>query len=356
MPNHPKEAELQPALVSWTWKPPKKENSAALLRKVLASSSLLGPPAIKVEANDHFDGGVSATARAVKRIPELAAFATEGNPMGAATSVRMIRASTDKGLPAETLLGLLDGVPRSFPFNTVALEFSWPPPEDLAGAITDMWWINGRMRSVVLQWRTMAPASAKKLPEPSPGLAALLEALGKPKSKSRLPLEGFRPSLPTVTAVVSRYRETLAERVSALAFPHLIDADGTGEAAGPMKPTLVEQFGPLGFDCRGGNGVFQLRRRMPTNHTVELHLDVGTWSHAFSGFLSVHLPGGRATLPLLVGPGVARAPIRGAEGWKRIVENLGVVVAELERTFVTDVVEAAGPAPEWFEAPGIGGL
>ena len=68
------------------------------------------------------------------------------------------------------------------------------------------------------------------------------------------------------------------------------------------------------------------------------------------------LPGGRATLPLLVGPGAARAPIRGAEGWKRIVENLVVVVAELERTFVADVIEAAGPAPEWFEAPGFGGL
>jgi hypothetical protein len=41
-------------------------------------------------------------------------------------------------------------------------------------------------------------------------------------------------------------------------------------------------------------------------------------------------------------------PIGDAEQWQKIVENLGALVAELERTFVPEVEAAAGPSPEWY--------
>jgi hypothetical protein len=34
----------------------------------------------------------------------------------------------------------------------------------------------------------------------------------------------------------------------------------------------------MGYDCRGESGTFPLRRRTPADLTVELLLDVGTWS------------------------------------------------------------------------------
>jgi hypothetical protein len=46
---------------------------------------------------------------------------------------------------------------------------------------------------------------------------------------------------------------------------------------------------------------------------------------------------------------VTQVPIDGPEGWRRIVENLAVVVADLEGSFVPEVGAAAGPAPAWFE-------
>jgi hypothetical protein len=116
-----------------------------------------------------------------------------------------------------------------------------------------------------------------------------------------------------------------------------------------MKPALVAEFDARGYDCRGEHGVFILKRRTAGNHVVELSLDVGTWSHSFTGFLIVHVPGYRASVPLLVAPRTNQVPIAGADGWAAIVANLAVIVDDLEKTFVREIEEKAGPAPEWFE-------
>lgn len=128
------------------------------------------------------------------------------------------------------------------------------------------------------------------------------------------------------------------------------------EGSGPKKPELVRVFGPLGYDCKGGHGTFTLRRRTATNLTVELEIDVGTWSNSCSASLSVDtLSSGVAMSALLRLPVTKRAieapqyPIGDAERWQKIVENLGALVAELDRTFVPAVEAIAGPAPEWYQ-------
>ncbi len=35
--------------------------------------------------------------------------------------------------------------------------------------------------------------------------------------------------------------------------------------------------------------------------------------------------------------------------WQKIAENLGALVAELDRSFVPDIEAAAGPSPEWYQ-------
>jgi hypothetical protein len=42
-------------------------------------------------------------------------------------------------------------------------------------------------------------------------------------------------------------------------------------------------------------------------------------------------------------------PVGDAAQWQKIVENLGALVAELDRTFVPEVEAAAGPSPEWYK-------
>ena len=125
-----------------------------------------------------------------------------------------------------------------------------------------------------------------------------------------------------------------------------------GLATGPKKPELTRAFGPLGYDCRGESGTFTLRRRTANNLTVELELDVGTWSNAISAHFQVQaLVGGVGMGALLVLPVAKRAmaggqyPIGDAEGWRKIVENLAALVAELDKSFVPAVEAAAGPHP-----------
>lgn len=41
-------------------------------------------------------------------------------------------------------------------------------------------------------------------------------------------------------------------------------------------------------------------------------------------------------------------PISSAEQWQNVVENLGALVKELDRTFVPDIERIVGPTPELY--------
>lgn len=41
-------------------------------------------------------------------------------------------------------------------------------------------------------------------------------------------------------------------------------------------------------------------------------------------------------------------PIGGPERWCKIVDNLAVLVAELDRGFAPAVEAVSGPAPDWY--------
>jgi hypothetical protein len=132
-------------------------------------------------------------------------------------------------------------------------------------------------------------------------------------------------------------------------------AEPLGLRAGPKKPELVRAFSPMGYDCRGESGTFTLRRRTQSNLTVELHLDVGTWSNSMMGFFRIQgLADGTAFKATLITPVTRRATIGaqyqmgGPERWRQIVDNLGALVAELDSSFVPAVEAASGPSPDWY--------
>jgi len=49
-----------------------------------------------------------------------------------------------------------------------------------------------------------------------------------------------------------------------------------------------------------------------------------------------------------VPPGRTVPDRRRAAPWSRIVENMAALVGELDRSFVREIEEAAGPSPEWY--------
>jgi hypothetical protein len=93
-----------------------------------------------------------------------------------------------------------------------------------------------------------------------------------------------------------------------------------------------------------------LTRRTSKNLTIDLYLDVGTWSHSISAMFIVLGGGFRESLVIPVAPNepAGQYPIGDAAQWEKIVENLAALVRELDRSFVPEVEQAAGPTPAWY--------
>ena len=91
----------------------------------------------------------------------------------------------------------------------------------------------------------------------------------------------------------------------------------------------------MGYGCRGESGTFALRRRTAGNLTVEVFLDVGTWSRSVTAFLTVTGLGFGARLPLPVAKrAIGRRPVSRSgmpRRWQKIVDNLAALVAELDK-------------------------
>ena len=212
--------------------------------------------------------------------------------------------------------------------------------------------------------------------EADPGvkqLPALLAACGKIKgtrqlvfglgsespANDRLVARFAGPSAQAAAALrvlVDEYRANLTDMVARVGLPHelpppkVIEAAPAGQPTGPMKTELRRAFAPLGYDCRAESGAYTLRRRTRGNLTVEVYLDVGSWSRSLSGYFAVHGMGFTQRLPLPVSPaawGGGQYPIDGPERWRQIVDNLAVSVAEYDRSFVPAIEAICGPIPDW---------
>ena len=367
----------------------RKEPLAAVLERIHAAflASGIGDPEVAfVLADGPLEGGVSSVDRVLKRYPALERFTSRHSPLPMLPPVRQI--SNRQGSPAEgeqvdfaTLLSIASGVPRSFPFHSIVIHFRSPafgvplptigPAGDVEPGVLvgDSWWVNGRNRSVTAVTSVHVQGESKKLPLHPANVAAVLAACGKAKKTTQLPLasSGDQPTraaapppdvLRRIGEVVADFRGRLPEIMERSGMPHDLPAArdamtpiALAAATGPKKPVLVAAFKPLGYDCRGESGTFTLRRRTAENLTIEIHLDVGTWSRSLTAFYRVSGLGFSAALPL---PPTRNASdsrqyqIGDATRWQQIVDNLRALVAELDRSFVPAITAAAGPSPDWF--------
>jgi hypothetical protein len=291
------------------------------------------------------------------------------------------------------------GVPRSFPFHNIAIHFYSPEfgelipvatrsPEMMSGILlSDNWWVNGRTRSLSACALVEADPAGKKLPSPPVAVTAVLAECGKarrtvqapllnvtgeaaagPVPGVRMPMGGVIASANpeaarAVQAITAEYRARLQEIVERAAMPHLLPSPGAeayrdaglGVTAGPKKPVLDRVFKPMGYTCRGESGTFILRRRTAANLTVELQLDVGTWGHSVLAMFRVWGLGFKGVLLIPASANTlagVQYPIGDADRWQKIVENLGSMVRELDRSLVPAIEAAVGPSPEWYQPEG----
>jgi len=387
----------------------RKEPLAEMLHRTYQAfaGAGLGGPAIRFNFEDGpLPRSVSCVDRVLKRHPELARFVTTALPIPLTEGSRRITndslsPAAGEAVPFSTLHAIAAGVPRSFPFHSLAIhlhspefgEFfptSVPSPEMVCGVlVSDSWWVNGRNRSLSACTLVEADPTSKKLPSHPAAVAAVLAALGKVKRTVQEPLGNATgeavPSghvndpvpgvrFPTggmiasanpeatrvVQAIMADYRARLPEMVERAGLPHLLPPAGAeayrdaaqGGTAGPRKPALVRVFKPMGYTCRGESGTFTLRRRTATNLTVELSLDVGTWCQSVLAVVRVWGLGFKGLLSIPVSANAAAAaqyPIGDAARWQKIVENLGAMVRELDRSLLPEIESAVGPSPEWYQ-------
>ena len=385
----------------------RKEPLAEMLQRVYQAflGAGLGEPAIRFNFGDtQMPGSVSSVDRVLKRHPELARFVTTDVAPPLITGARRISndplsPAAGEAVPFPTLHAIAAGVPRSFPFHDIAIHFHAPEFGELlptsAGSaemmcgilVSDSWWVNGRNRSLSACTLVEADPAGKKLPSPPAAVAAVLAQCGKARRRVQAPLSsgtreaavGPVPGVRTpmggmiasanpdaaraVHAITADYRARLQEIVERAALPHVLPAAGAeayrdvapGVTAGPKKPALENVFKPMGYTCRGESGSFTLRRRTGANLTVELHLDVGTWGHQVVAMYRVWGLGFKGLLSIPVSANaiaVAQYPIGDADRWQKIVENLGAMVRELDRSLVPEIEAAVGPSPEWYQPEG----
>jgi hypothetical protein len=378
-----------------TFKASRKEPLAAMLERIHAAflASGQGEPSILFSFSDApLPGFVSSVDRVLKRHPQLERFVGSSNALLGGPLARQISngpgsPAVGEAVPFATLLAIAGGVPRSFPFHAISIQFhgaafgeglrSNAPPGSMTPGVMvgDSWWVNGRTRSLSAWTLVDADPASKKLPSPPEAVAAVFADCGKVKGTVQMPLAVTSAPEPRVAApnpevasavraVVLDYRTRMEEIVDRAALPH--DLPPTREAlqstvprqtTGPKKPVLVRAFKPLGYDCSGGSGTFTLRRRTPGNLTVEISLDVGTWSRSLTASFVVHGLGFRAVMPLPASKraGGGQYPIGDAERWQQLVDNMAALVIELDRSFVPAVEAASGPTPEWYSPESTGG-
>lgn len=377
----------------------RKEPLATMLDRVHQGflSAGVTEPMIRFNFGDGLiPGGVSSVDRVLKRHPELERFVTVADPMPNIRGARRISngplsAGAGDVVPYATLQQIAAGVPRSFPFHSAlfhlySAEFGadvqtlTPSAGMLPGVlISDSWWVNGRNRSLSACTVIEAEPGQKKLPALPAAVATILAACGKARKTVQTPLvDNLQPGqpvpalrMPTGTVVASvepekakavhdialKFRQALPDIAQRVQPHQLASAQevyrqfGIEVTAGPKKPVLQAAFKPMGYTCKGESGDFVLRRRTPSNLTVEINISIGSWGKSVLTMYKVWGLGFKALLslpPTAVAPAQGQYPIGDAEHWRKIVENLGALVAELDRSFVPEIEAATGPSPEWY--------
>jgi hypothetical protein len=371
----------------------KKEPFGDMLRRIYEGLGQGGLPVLYrfTFADPLITEKVSAVARAVKKFPHLAPLVTT-EPVAPALRARFPERTGPPAIIGDAtklefaqVAEVADGLPRSLPFRSADVrfytkEFGSAPvmvkaETSAAEAVlhghfntgmraADSWWVNGRERHLGAAYVVEMPEGTRKVPLPPGALGAFLATLGKPRTAAQLPiteseegeavvLKGKSQAPPELVALTERLKGRIPEWIAGARMPHAITSAKAEHSAHPLKPALEKHFKLLGYTCKGGSGIFTLRRRTADNHVVEVELDVGTWSRSLTGHFHVYMPDFQIRLPMPASAelNARQCDIGDAERWEKLVENMAAFTAHLDREVVPEVEKVAGPAPAWFEAP-----
>ncbi|RIK82875.1 MAG: hypothetical protein DCC68_05005 [Planctomycetota bacterium] len=295
----------------------------------------------------------------------------------------------------DTLLGVANGIPRSFPFGNAMFLFDripWfgkvieqPPILRHQGFVSSLgpyyysscivlredWDYPKRARSLLATIEVEPPPpESDNLPDLPAASRAFLEGLGA------IQLRSFRAEpdadesrrLAEINASddLSRFKDELRS----LALPFRQEPPGLDQvkalvkllAKGPAalkihtespKKILVAAFKPLGYkyvSSKGGQGGFFLQKRTDANNMIELEFDMGSRYQQCSASFNFHGPlwWRRITICPLSDL-ITSTAINDTAHWAGMCANMAVIVKHLEGRLVPHAERIFGPAPKWYK-------
>jgi hypothetical protein len=344
--------------------------------------------------------GVSAgCTRILERFPEMEAFAIRYRAgVGGAESLRLTNFDRRwEGVTREvkgevaraTLLAIARGIPDEFPLAMVTV---------IAGPLR---WVDGvepRETAMRTPRPGVAPFSARIpimtylapcviLQRSGSGLAAMwaIEQLSDPRARRGAPagieklaaefgaprvgaamsvqereVRASAPLPPDAAAIHTRHRDNLVDAIAALKLPHQIpDARESmamqREPLGQIRSVIVKAFAADGWKRATGRippGTHQLWKATPSGRQLVLTFDTGSWSRHVVCTMGLVTERGALNMPVPADAlGRMQYLATNRETFTRILDNLRVVAAHLEQTWVRELEAALGPPPPGYEPP-----
>lgn len=280
------------------------------------------------------------------------------------------------------LITLAEGVPRRFPADEAMFVWKEAPwlgsradiganpkpaeagrpmgyydtPEPMLALYRDF---GGR--SVLRGWvRADVPPGAKRPPALPGAVTTLLSPLGKVSDLGLMP----RFDADEVAALRAAGRQA-SERLRVLEtqlppMPHVLPDPGEPRDLNPLahdhRSDGDRVLGPLGYKALPGAGItgqIVWSRESKLGNRLEVHVDYGTRAHRVSARLDVVGLGWREWISLNFSEFLVRGSysIQDEAAYARVMDNVGVLVAHLEKNAVPEVERLLPPTPRWWKLP-----
>jgi hypothetical protein len=168
------------------------------------------------------------------------------------------------------------------------------------------------------------------------------------------------PLAAEVAAIHAHHRENLPRAIAALTLPHRIpDAREAltmhREPLGQIRAVIARAFAPDGWKRATGRippGTHQVWKPTRSGRQVVLSFDTGTWSRHVVCTMALLTERGALNMPVPADPlGRTQYLATNREVLARILDNLRVVAAHLETTWIRDLEAALGPPPAGYAPP-----
>jgi hypothetical protein len=305
----------------------------------------------------------------------------------------------NKSVPFYKLHEIAKKIPRAYPFHTAIFIFdriNWfltdhelsqptlrigprefPLSTYLSNAIIfySNWWISGRDLGLMAAVEIPVPEkNASSLPPLDEGIKKSVELIGKIRVEEIVaaPSEDEMKVLhhlePRALEIVKQYnsieREFKERLLESISIPHILPDQFkiNGDNKGSRKTAIMNVFKPRGYSYLSklsGQGIYTLVKRTKSNHQIKLLFDSGKYNCGLACTMVLEAPFWeyRVALPLpykddktgSMTTTIALYPLPDEETLKMVVNNFAVVVDYMEKTFVKEMEELYGPAPNWYE-------